>query len=113
MGMANPAGRAGKIWFKASSAPAEPPTTIALMPLMTDPSCALVDAIFPHELDERCRVRGEAQCFLETEPEKALATQRIAQHPDRPILQLALEVDEHIAARRELHLRERAVGGQA
>jgi hypothetical protein len=40
-------------------------------------------------------------------------SQRIPEHPDRPVLQFAIEVNEHVAARYELRLREYGVGHQA
>ncbi len=50
---------------------------------------------------------------LEPMPEKSLAAQRIPEQADRPVLQVAVEIDEHIAAGHELHFGKYTVGGQA
>ena len=73
----------------------------------------LVDPSPADERHEGRRLAGEAQRLLRAEAEKAVAAQRIAEQAQRPVLQRAVEVDEHVAAGDELHLGEDAVGGQA
>ena len=55
----------------------------------------------------------EAQRLLRADAEEAAPAQRVAEQPDRAILQLPVEVDQHVAARHQLDLGEHAVGRQA
>src|SRR3954470_24107792 len=110
IGASNASGNAGMIASSASSAPADPPITMTSGSIMSNP---LVDPSLGQELAEPGRLVGEPQVLLEPEAQKALAAQRPAQHAERAVLELALEVDQHVAARDELHLGERAVGRQA
>ena len=80
-----------------------------LMPRLASGRCARRAA----ELGEGVGVRREAQRSPWRRAEKALAAQRVAEQPERAVLQLAVEVDQHVAARDQLHLGEHAVGGQA
>ena len=56
---------------------------------------------------------GEAQVFLGTEPKEAPARKRVLEQPERVILQAAIEVDEDVAARDEVHFGKHRVGDQA
>src|ERR1700744_4257691 len=73
----------------------------------------LVDALFRDEVQERTGLIGEAQTFLRSQAEKALADQRIAKELQRAVLQRAVEIDEHVAAGNKMHLAEHRIGDQA
>src|SRR5581483_4574282 len=70
----------------------------------------LIDALLGNERRERRRERGEAERLLLAQPEKTLSAQRAVHHRQRAVLERAVEVDEHVAARDQLHLGEDAVG---
>ena len=55
----------------------------------------------------------EAQRLLHTDTEKGLAAQRLAKQADSTILQIAVEVDEDVAAGNQLDFRKHAIGGKA
>src|SRR5580692_6107936 len=75
-------------------------------------SALLVDPLIAGELDKVIGMPAETQAFLGTEPQKALSAERVFEEPDHPILQFAIEVDQHITATDQLHLGEDLVGDQ-
>ncbi len=113
------AGSAGSSTDSASTPPADAPiTTASIAPAQRGHGrharvLLLEDPLGSRELGERVGVRREAQRFLRADAEEALAAQRVAKQAERPVLQLAVEVDQHVPARHQLHLGEDAVGRQA
>src|ERR1700749_3861169 len=107
-GIGQPAGSAGHSAARASSAPAEPPITIASMVLVCMALELLVDAFAGHQLPKSWAVDCEPQGLLAPESQESAVAQRVAQDPQRPFLQAAVEVNEHVSAGDKLHLREGA-----
>ena len=55
----------------------------------------------------------KAQAFLRADAEKPAPDQRVAKQSDDAILQFAIEIDQHVAARNQMHLAERGIGHEA
>ena len=72
-------------------------------------------AVDPHagaDFRECVGVRSEPQALFRSEPEKAPAHQRLAKQRDRAILELPVEIDQHVPTRDEMHLGEYVIGRQ-
>src|SRR3569623_763700 len=52
------------------------------------------------------------QRLFRADTEETYTAQRFPEQTYRPILQLAVEINEHVAAGHQLHLREHTVGGE-
>src|ERR1700742_4291648 len=61
------------------------------------------------EVRETVCVRGKAQALLAAETEKPAPHERIAEEAERAILQRAIEIDQHIAARHQMRFEKHAV----
>ncbi|KAG1165961.1 hypothetical protein G6F35_018475 [Rhizopus arrhizus] len=55
----------------------------------------------------------ELQRLLAAQAEETTVHQRLAEQPDRAVLQVAVEVDQHVPARHQVHFGKHGVGGQA
>ena len=119
-GARSPAGRAGRSTESASIPPADVPMTMA----STRPFSGLVrrHALVPLLKDALRRGRTRRRPPRATRSaatlsrrcrESPLRQSASRKSPDRPILQLAVEVDEHVAAGHQLDFGEDAVGGEA
>ena len=64
-------------------------------------------------VERRRRRRTSAAISFDADAEEAAPAQRLVEQADGAVLQLALEVDQHVAARHQLDFGEHAVGGQA
>src|ERR1700689_1340782 len=111
-------GRAGSRIASASTAPADPPITIASMrSLIASVALTmvplLVDPVLRNDVGEGFGVSAEAQGLLYADTQKALMAERLVKQPDGSVLKLAVEVDKNIAARNQLHFRKHAVRRQA
>src|ERR1700761_3953192 len=73
----------------------------------------LIDPVRPIDFEEGLAMQREAKRLLGAAAEISLAAKRFAKKPDRTVLEVAIEVDEDIPARHDLHLGEDAVGGEA
>src|SRR5687767_11373738 len=112
------AGSAGSTADSASMPPAEVPITTASTRSVIDRCCGIAvpflkDAILTGHVVERAGVGRPLERFLRADAEEAAPAQRLVEEADGTILQLALEVDQDVAARHHLDLGEDAVGGQA
>src|SRR5215475_10750563 len=72
-----------------------------------------VDALLADEFGEGFGVEGEAQTLLRAQAQKTFPRQRILEEADGAILQLPVEIDEHVATRNELSFGKNRVRDQA
>ena len=73
----------------------------------------LIDPPLAVELAKGLVVRGEHQALPRPEREEAAPHERLGEEAERAVLQRTIEVDEHVPARHQLHLREDVVGREA
>src|SRR5689334_19608349 len=102
MGTRSAAGKDGSKRVSASTPPAEAPSTTS----SARSSVLLVDALIARDLLEGGALLREAQALLGAEAEEPTTTQGLVEELQGPLLQIAVEVDEDVAAGDELHLRE-------
>src|SRR5690606_37388241 len=110
------AGRAGSSVSRASTPPADGPMTTALTGRGSDTSGRLqllVDAVLTADIGKGGAMRGEAERLARADAQEAASAERLAKQADSAVLQRAVEVDEHVPPRHELHLGKDRVGGQA
>ena len=63
----------------------------------------LVDPFLGDERLKDAGYGGELEQLLRSDPEEAVSAERIVEQPERPVLQLAAEVDQDIPAGDQMH----------
>src|SRR5690606_38127355 len=76
-------------------------------------SVFLIDALFAVEVRKSCGVAGEAEAFFGADAEEALSHERIVEEADGAVLEIAVEVDENVAAGDQVGFREDGVRHEA